>query len=634
MGQNFNSDSLVSIIIPSYNQGSYIRQTLNSILSQGYRPLEIIVVDGASTDETVSVLQSFSSAPELCWISEPDSGVVEAVTKGLALAKGRFAAIQSSDDYYLPGSISAAVKALQNDAQLSFVFGDILKVDATGQELSRTQLPPYDLADLLAMRTWIPQPSSFFRLERARELGGWREAVPYAADTDLWLRMAFAGKAAKIDAVLAARRIHPEQRDCQGDRIVRDYALMLEQLQPLRSAAPSLRRAARAGQLMLSNRYQPNASGFHKRFRLLQAIFLYPPLLQDIHPLALIPGGWAFRRFLSTLLKQARQTVGALIFDLPRILPHLIRKDAWWQVCNRQDVCSYAPDRHGLSVDGSWSKGIHACTVFPSLGKLLMSRALQQWPIRLADHPQETGPAWVTVVIPHRGKEREAQLRLCLASFLAQRGAAVECIVVEQSPSPELGPLPEGVRHIHLCDPLNPEPWRKSWAYNVGVAAASSDLVICHDGDILVPESYAAELLQRFSDPWLEVLHPQRFLFYLNCNDSSHISFQTTLKASIPDFVSQNWRGGTLAIRKRAFTAIGGFDERFVDWGGEDDEFYERCGLLNQDSYGYLPFVHLWHPPQPSKFGKARQASEQFLQHILQSPAPRRVEELLELRRC
>ena len=93
---------LVSVIVPSYNQARFIRETLDSILGQDYRPLEVIVFDGASKDETVDVLGSYGDRPELRWWSEPDRGVVDAVNKGLAKANGEILAIQSSDDCFTP----------------------------------------------------------------------------------------------------------------------------------------------------------------------------------------------------------------------------------------------------------------------------------------------------------------------------------------------------------------------------------------------------------------------------------------------------------------------------------------------------------------------------------------------------
>ena len=94
---------LLSIVVPSYNQGAYIRETLDSIFAQDYRPIEVLVLDGASKDETVEILRSYD-APELRWWSERDRGVVDAVNKGLARASGEIIGIQSSDDTYLPGA--------------------------------------------------------------------------------------------------------------------------------------------------------------------------------------------------------------------------------------------------------------------------------------------------------------------------------------------------------------------------------------------------------------------------------------------------------------------------------------------------------------------------------------------------
>lgn len=294
---------LVSIIVPSFNQGRFIRRTLDSILSQDYRPIEIIVIDGASTDETVSILQEYSSAPELYWVSEPDRGVVEAVNKGFARARGEIGAIQSSDDFYLPGAISAAVAALEADPALAFVFGDIAKVDAEGREISRTQLAPYSLEGVLTMETWIPQPSTFFRLALAKSLRGWREEVPYAADTDLWLRMALQAPARKIDRLMAERSMHEAQRDKQGARIARDYARVIDSLPGLDTESKRVQSAAHAGKFLMANRYDPDLGEWRRISRLWQAAWAYPKLIRRFPLRSLIPGGNALRGAVSRLAR-------------------------------------------------------------------------------------------------------------------------------------------------------------------------------------------------------------------------------------------------------------------------------------------------------------------------------------------
>jgi glycosyltransferase involved in cell wall biosynthesis len=290
---------LVSIIVPSYNQGRFIRRTLESILSQDYRPIEIIVIDGASTDETVAILEEFSVAPELQWVSEKDSGVVEAVNKGFERARGEIGGIQSSDDFYLPGAITAAVAALRDDPALAFAFGDIAKVDADGVELSRTALAPYSLEGVLSLETWIPQPSTFFRMGMAKSLGGWRKEVPYAADTDLWLRMALRAPAARIPRLMAERSMHEAQRDSQGARIVRDYALAIDTMPGLANAPARIRGAARAGKLLMANRYGAKPGEMVRAGRLWRAALSFNPLFRRYPLRDFIPGGPQLRAVAS-----------------------------------------------------------------------------------------------------------------------------------------------------------------------------------------------------------------------------------------------------------------------------------------------------------------------------------------------
>lgn len=289
---------LVSIIVPSFNQGRFIRRTLESIFSQDYRPLQVIVIDGASKDDTVDVLRSFDGTPGFEWVSEPDSGVVEAVNKGFARARGVIGGIQSSDDFYLPGAIATGVAALQAEPALAFVYGDIATVDAEGRELARSQLAPYSLAGVLTMETWIPQPSTFFRMDVAKVLDGWRGDYPYAADTDLWMRMALQHPARKIDRLLAQRSMHEAQRDTQGARIVRDYTGMIDSLMP-QFQAQGLAGAARAGKVLIANRYLPASNEFARVGRLWRAAFACPQVLKRQPILALVPGGNPGRAALS-----------------------------------------------------------------------------------------------------------------------------------------------------------------------------------------------------------------------------------------------------------------------------------------------------------------------------------------------
>src|SRR4051794_8626300 len=98
---------VVTVVTPSYNQGSFIRATIESVLRQDYPHIEYIVMDGGSTDETASVVKDYAS--RLKFISERDRGQSHAINKGFRTAKGDILAWLNSDDLFLPGAVEAAV---------------------------------------------------------------------------------------------------------------------------------------------------------------------------------------------------------------------------------------------------------------------------------------------------------------------------------------------------------------------------------------------------------------------------------------------------------------------------------------------------------------------------------------------
>lgn len=284
---------LVSIIVPSFNQGAFIRQTIESCLAQDYRPIEIIVVDGASTDNTVEVLQSFGDIPELKWVSEPDSGVADAVNKGCAKACGEIAAIQSSDDAYLPVALTEAVVAFHAHPEAALIYGDCVKVDADGRELSRWVTAPFSVENFLSKATVVLQPAAFFRLEAFCAVGGWSENY-FIADTECWLRMVMRYPAVKIDAFWGVRRMHGAQREHNGRTIVNSYNEMIAGNPDLKKATKSLRRAARCGALLHTVRYGEE-SEFQRQLLRWRAALVWPPILREM-PLALLLGpGFAHR---------------------------------------------------------------------------------------------------------------------------------------------------------------------------------------------------------------------------------------------------------------------------------------------------------------------------------------------------
>lgn len=294
---------LVSIVIPSYNQGAYIRETIDSILTQDYRPLEIIVMDGASKDETVSVLESYGALPELRWRSEPDRGVVDAVNKGLHEARGEIVAIQSSDDFYVPGAIAAVVEAFAADETLGLVYGDVEYVDSGSRVTGRSHLGPFDLEEYIAKLSYIPQPAAFFRRALVSE---WKQDISYAADAEFYLRVAMQAPVRKLDRILARYRYHAEQRDTAGAKIIRDWTNAA--LPHTRD--PRLGRAARAGIWLNRYHYTPEERWLQRTWSLYRAVLAKPALItrRDIYSRReWLPGRTPIWRFLSRVKRWLRR---------------------------------------------------------------------------------------------------------------------------------------------------------------------------------------------------------------------------------------------------------------------------------------------------------------------------------------
>jgi hypothetical protein len=128
-------------------------------------------------------------------------------------------------------------------------------------------------------------------------------------------------------------------------------------------------------------------------------------------------------------------------------------------------------------------------------------------------------------------------------------------------------------------------------------------LLVLHDNDVLVPVDYANELVERAREGW-EVINLKRFIFYLGQTHTQRIfNGEVDVADQAPEAITQNLdAGASVAITRDGYARIGGMDEGFVGWGGEDNEFWERAQTLRVWPYGSLPFVHLWHTMQPGKY--------------------------------
>ncbi len=197
--------TLVSIVTPSLNQGRYLREAIESVRAQTHRPVEHIVVDGGSTDETLDVL---GGSDGVRWISEPDRGQSHALNKGFAMATGTILGWLNADDAYLPGAVAEGVAVLET-AGGGLVYADVQRVDDDHRNPRRIRArPAWDLWTELNDGNGIFSPSVFFTREAFDAVGGIDESLHLTMDYDLWLRIGRRFGARHTDAVWAVQRLH------------------------------------------------------------------------------------------------------------------------------------------------------------------------------------------------------------------------------------------------------------------------------------------------------------------------------------------------------------------------------------------------------------------------------------------
>jgi glycosyltransferase involved in cell wall biosynthesis len=206
-------DLLVSIVTPSYNQGCYIEETIQSVLNQDYPNFEYIIVDGGSTDHTIEILKKFSN--RIKWVSEPDKGQADAVNKGFKMAKGEILGWINSDDTYNPGALNTVVGRFSKNPEIVMVYGDAYFIDRDGNVMWRYPTEQFRLKRL-ADTCFICQPTVFMRAEVFNENGMLDTNLHTCLDYDYWIRIGKHYPANRITylkgAYLANSRMYDENK--------------------------------------------------------------------------------------------------------------------------------------------------------------------------------------------------------------------------------------------------------------------------------------------------------------------------------------------------------------------------------------------------------------------------------------
>lgn len=224
-----NEHPLVSIVTPSFNKGPYIEETILSVRNQTYPRIEHIVIDGGSTDETLSILEKYSG--DIIWISERDNGQSDAINKGWRRSHGEIIAYLNADDTYPPDAVAIAVTYLEEHPDAGMVYGDGILTDENGKFIQTYHAGEFSLRDLIYCRDNILQPALFLRKAAYDRIGGIDENLHLAMDLDYWIRAGLLFRVAYIPIPLATAKIYGDAKSVAlMHKYVSDYEHILEKV--------------------------------------------------------------------------------------------------------------------------------------------------------------------------------------------------------------------------------------------------------------------------------------------------------------------------------------------------------------------------------------------------------------------
>ena len=218
----------VSVVIPTKNGGPLLMATLDSVFAQTRPPLEIIVVDDGSTDDTVAQLAPLAASGRVRLISQPTAGTAHARNTGVAAATGTLIALLDHDDLWPPETLAGQVEALAARPDAVLAYGDM---ESFGMERPyRWPGPTGPAGDVLGAfrrKNWIRSPGqAVIRAAAIRAVGGFDAALAGADDWDLYLKLAGRGPFVYTGRLALRYRVHAGNQSKQAWRLFRRACLV------------------------------------------------------------------------------------------------------------------------------------------------------------------------------------------------------------------------------------------------------------------------------------------------------------------------------------------------------------------------------------------------------------------------
>lgn len=219
-----SKNPLVSVIIPCYNHANYLPFCLNSILNQDFRDFEIIIINDASTDNSLEVARKFSKKDKRIRVlnNKKNIGCIKSDNIGCRAAKGKYVNMFSADDGMLSGNLRKKVEILENHPEVSFVFSEVRCIDENNHKLfdtpyrnSESYINKNDFRDII--ETGLTSPATILVKKDALEKVGFHnEKIPHAAEWFMQIQLCRYFKSAFINEPLVFFRLHEGNFNPQG----------------------------------------------------------------------------------------------------------------------------------------------------------------------------------------------------------------------------------------------------------------------------------------------------------------------------------------------------------------------------------------------------------------------------------